>query len=148
VVHTASPVMTDVKIKTAVDGTLGAMRGALKHKVKRVVVTSSVAAVSTNNKSKLNFGPSDWTDPDSCEREYPKSKTHAEKAAWDFVKDLNDEDKFELATICPGLVYGPSVNERWSAAGSFMQTFANKGFTMTNDPWPTVDVRDVAEAHL
>jgi len=50
-------------IRPAVDGTLSAMKGALKHKAKRVVVTSSVASVSTGNLSKLNFDASDWTDP-------------------------------------------------------------------------------------
>merc|ERR1711935_429322 len=71
------------------------MRGALKHKVKRVVITSSIAAVSNGNTSKMLFTPDDWTDPADCLAErkaYALSKTYSEKAAWDFLKDLPGED--------------------------------------------------------
>ena len=42
---------------------------------------------------------------------YEKSKTLAEKAAWDFINDLPNEEKFELAIINPGLVVGPNLNK-------------------------------------
>jgi len=130
------------------------MKGALKHKVKKVVVTSSIAAIwCKTDKTQMKFGPSDWSDIEACDNagsmgEYFKSKTLAEKAAWDFIKDLKDEDKFELTTINPGLVYGPSLNGRYSLVGEFFKGFVEKGFTMPNDAWVSVCVRDVAEAHL
>lgn len=107
------------------------MRGAHKHKVKRVVVTSSIASVSTGNNTKLNFDSSDWTNPDEC-GSYAQSKTFAEKSAWDFLKDLPEEERFELATICPGFVFGPTLNGRWSAAGDYVKMWAAKGSLGTN----------------
>ena len=90
VVHTASPFPIakpkneDVLIKPAVEGTMAVMRASHKHKVKRVVITSSVAAiyVSSDPKQK-DFSVADWTDL-KLATPYEKSKTMAEKAAWDF----------------------------------------------------------------
>ena len=129
VVHVASPVAFGIfdpeeLIRPAVDGTLSAMRGALKHKVKRVVITSSIAAVSNGNTTKMKFDASDWTDPADCVGErkaYALSKTYSEKAAWDFVKDLKEEDRFELVSVLPALVFGRSLSGRWSAAGGFAE---------------------------
>ena len=90
VVHTASPFPDDIPkdenvlIRPAVDGTLAVMRAAHKYKVKRVVVTSSVASIMVqlqiNAKASYNF----WSDLQAC-KAYDKSKTLAEKAAWDFL---------------------------------------------------------------
>ena len=75
-------------------------------KVKRVVLTSSIAAVSGS--SYLNgktYSEDDWSDMTNI-APYPKSKTLAEKAAWDFLKERekNNETSFELAVINPGFV--------------------------------------------
>jgi dihydroflavonol-4-reductase len=90
VVHTASPFPIanpkneDVLIKPAVEGTLAVMRAALKNKVKRVVITSSVAAIYVaSDKTKTDFSTADWTDLTRA-TPYEKSKTMAEKAAWEF----------------------------------------------------------------
>jgi nucleoside-diphosphate-sugar epimerase len=115
-VHTASPFPLavpddeNVVIKPAVEGTLAAMRAAHKYKVKRVVLTSSVAAIyiqkPEDKKDVLN--ESDWTDP-SLAGPYEKSKTLAEKAAWDFVQSLPESERFELVVINPSLIMGPSI---------------------------------------
>jgi nucleoside-diphosphate-sugar epimerase len=91
VVHTASPFPAvnprdeNDLIKPAVEGTLAVMRAAHKHKVKRVVITSSVAAIMfhTPANRKPEYNESDWSELQGCGA-YEKSKLLAEKAAWDF----------------------------------------------------------------
>lgn len=85
------------------------MKGAHQHKVKRVVVTSSIAAIiaqAPDFKTEC-FDESFWTNTEVAPA-YPKSKTLAEKAAWDFVDSLPESEKFELATINPSFILGPS----------------------------------------
>ena len=96
VVHTASPFPIegpkneDELIKPAVEGTLAVMRAAHKHKVKRVVITSSVAAIfegHPENATPESFNENHWSiEANLTQRTdfYSKSKTMAEKAAWDF----------------------------------------------------------------
>jgi nucleoside-diphosphate-sugar epimerase len=117
VVHTASPFVLgkpkheDLLIKPAVEGTMSVMRAAHKNKVKRVVITSSVVAIYLSaDKKKLNFTVDDWTDLKTAPA-YDKSKTMAEKAAWDFQASLPEEERFEIVTICPGMVLGPNLNK-------------------------------------
>mmetsp|Transcript_40378 Transcript_40378/g.62101 ORF Transcript_40378/g.62101 Transcript_40378/m.62101 type:complete len:128 (-) Transcript_40378:439-822(-) len=116
IVHTASPFPLENPkddnelIKPAVEGTLTILQAAQKQKVKRVVLTSSVATIySKKDKSQRNFNDTDWSDLEACNAYY-KSKTLAEQAAWKFVQDLPSDEKFELVTICPGLVMGPNIN--------------------------------------
>ena len=76
-------------IKPAVDGTLGVMKGCHLHKVKRVVITSSVAAISQclpQDRPQNNiYNESHWSNPVGNHiNAYSKSKTLAERAAWDF----------------------------------------------------------------
>jgi nucleoside-diphosphate-sugar epimerase len=117
IVHTASPFPIvapkdeNELIKPAVEGTLAVMKAARINKVKRVVITSSVAAIyKTGVEGQSEFSEKDWTD---CKvaQPYEKSKTLAELAAWDFIKNLPEDEKFEVATINPGLVIGPNLNE-------------------------------------
>ena len=96
VVHTASPLITDnvsdenILIKPAVNGTLAVMKGCRAAKVKRVVITSSVSAIYCVDDDKWPdddiFTEADWSDLESKtgSQAYNKSKTLAEKAAWDF----------------------------------------------------------------
>lgn len=86
VVHTASPFPIakpkheNDLIIPAVEGTLAALKGAQKYKCKRVVVTSSVAAIwKTSDKKQINFNTDDWTDVKQKRvGAYEKSKTLAE----------------------------------------------------------------------
>ncbi len=106
IVHTASPVCDigtvfeneDEIIKPAVDGTLAIMKAAHKNKVKKVVITSSIAAiVGGNDDSDKVFTEEDWTDlTEEGMATYFKSKTLAEKAAWDFVANLPHEERIPL----------------------------------------------------
>lgn len=95
-------------IEPAVNGTLFVLKACVQpeSKVKRVVLTSSIAAVSGSSyeNGKL-YTEDDWSDMTNISP-YPKSKTLAEKAAWDFLKERekNNESTFELAVINPGFV--------------------------------------------
>jgi nucleoside-diphosphate-sugar epimerase len=117
VVHTASPFPIaapkdeNVLIKPAVEGTLSVCRAAQKHKVKRLVITSSVLAIMVkSDKNKSHFTISDWSDLEATQP-YEKSKTMAERAAWEFQKNLPGNEKFEIVTINPGFIMGPNLNE-------------------------------------
>lgn len=121
VAHTASPfVLEEPKdenelIKPAVDGTLAVMKGCKNAGVKRVVITSSIAAIvyceDIDVPDDEKFTEENWTDMNSegGKKAYNKSKTMAEHAAWDFVKALPASERFELVTICPSWIVGPAI---------------------------------------
>jgi len=68
---------------------MAAMRGAHLHKLKRVVLTSSVAAVQCTKELKQVYNEEDWSDPESpVMMPYYKSKYLAEKVAWDYIANL------------------------------------------------------------
>lgn len=128
---------------------MAVMKAAHKNKVKRVVITSSVAAIfKSNDKNKNHFTIEDWTDT-TVASPYEKSKTMAEKAAWDFQATLPQDEKFEIVTINPGLVLGPNLNKAQFSSGDIIKKLMMKEIPgMPKMSMPTVDVRDVAEAHL
>lgn len=114
-VHTASPFIMGVSnddedslIKPAVDGTLAACRASSKHGVKRLVVTSSVAAIYGHKPTPEVYTEEHWPKPEDCSP-YSKSKTMAELAVWDYVKNLPEAERFEVATINPCLIMGPQL---------------------------------------
>lgn len=122
-------------------------------RIKRVVVTSSVAAVSyTNDKPEGHvFSEDDWssTDP-KVNSAYVLSKALAEKAAWDFVAGLSQENTFELATVNPVLVLGPVLGGSVTSGSAELISKLVLG-TMPGVPqlpMGIVDVRDVALVHL
>ena len=114
VLHVASPISLDAQdeeyfVGPAVAGVERALKFAKKHQVKKVVLTSSVAAIFETTVLKQYYDESDWSDPNKPEiNHYAKSKTLAEMAAWDFVK--NEGNPFEFAVINPALVIGPSLS--------------------------------------
>lgn len=155
VLHVASPLpSTTVKdendlIVPARDGTLRVLRAARDAGVKRVVVTSSFAAIAYGNKSRDHvFDEKDWGDIDSPEaRAYPKSKTLAERAAWDFIK--KEGRSLELAVINPGAIFGPILHLDYSASLVLIKRLLNA--EMPGCPqlsYGIIDVRDVADAHI
>jgi len=76
---------------------------------------------------------------------YEKSKTLAEKAAWDFVKALPEDEKFELVCINPGLVLGPNLNKCNFSSGDIIANFmTGKMPGLALSQISIVDVRDVA----
>ena len=154
--HVASPfVIEDPKdenelIKPAKEGTLRALNAAKKAGIKRVVLTSSVAAVNSHMMS----GTSDhttWTDINSkYVTPYQKSKTIAEKAAWDFYNNQDSSNKMELAVINPGGVMGPQLgNDLGGASTQIVSQLISGKFPMIPAlSFPFIDVRDVAILHL
>lgn len=80
---------------------------------------------------------------------YEKSKTLAEKAAWDFVAKLPEADRFEVVCINPGLVLGPNLVECSFSSGDIIKKIMTGGMPgIPKIQFPCVDVRDVAKAHL
>ena len=155
--HVASPFPTETPkdendlIRPAKEGTLRVLRAASENGVKRVVLTSSVAAIAAGHPdSKTHFDESDWSLPDSPTIEsYPKSKTLAESAAWDFMKNLPQGHPLELAVINPGLVLGPLPDTHQRTSGELIQQLlGGKLPGLARLQFTCVDVRDVAAAHL
>ncbi|XP_064638473.1 uncharacterized protein LOC135494439 isoform X2 [Lineus longissimus] len=158
VIHVASPFPNaqpkDEKevIEPAVEGTKNVLKACVVEKVKRVVLTSSCVAVSgglTANDPEKVFAEEDWSDPEKVTEAYTKSKTLAEKAAWDYVKELSVEDKIEIATINPGYVLGPVVHGTAGTSTELCRRLLER--SMPACPrlnFPIVDVRDVALAHI
>ena len=154
--HVASPfVIEDPKdenelIKTAKEGTLRALNAAKKAGIKRVVLTSSVAAVNSHMMSG-NSDHTTWTDINSkYVTPYQKSKTIAEKAAWDFYNNQDNSNKMELAVINPGGVMGPQLgNDLGGASTQIVSQLISGKFPMIPAlSFPFIDVRDVAILHL
>lgn len=154
--HTASPFPLvqpkneDDVIRPAVDGTLRALRAAKAAGVKRVVLTSSVASIMEkgapdNGKA---YTPADWSDVDSTRiNAYSKSKTLAEKAAWEFVK--TEAPDMQLTAINPGLVLGPALDAHYGTSLSLVErVLASKDPMLPRFGLPGVDVRDVAQMHV
>ena len=77
------------------------MEAALKHNVKKIVVTSSVAAIIYGH-TKLNFNEEDWTDLDKKPSAYSKAKTLAERKAWEIYE--KNKDKIKLTCINPVII--------------------------------------------
>ena len=150
-VHTASPCPVAVPknenelIKPAVDGTLAVMRACHKNKVQRVVITSSCSAIyKSKDPKKTHFTPDDWSYTDGA-LPYEKSKTLAEKAAWDFIADLPEHEKFEVVTINPGLVLGPNLVSCQFSSGDVVKQIMYTGVRgLPHVTMPLIDVRDVA----
>jgi dihydroflavonol-4-reductase len=154
VLHVASPFPPeqpkdpDELIVPAREGTLRVLRASLDAGVKRVVVTSSVAAIRLSEDAPTRpLDERDWTDPDSPGlTPYVRSKTIAERAAWDLVRERGEEDR--LAVVNPGAIIGPALNDDLSYS---MQAVQRLLAGMPGAPrlgFSLVDVRDVADLEL
>jgi dihydroflavonol-4-reductase len=151
--HVASPISlehTDEEyfVQPAVDGVKRALTFAQKHGVKKVVLTSSVAAIFDTMEKKTSFNESDWSDTNNpAISAYSKSKTLAEKAAWEFVK--NEDHPFELAVINPALVVGASLSGDIGESNKAVEMVASGRMPVAVPlMFGYVDVRDVAAAHI
>ncbi len=157
ILHVASPFPSqppkheDDLIQPAREGTLRVLKAASSANVKRVVMTSSLAAITLGHEdddSKV-FNEDDWSRTDHDIGAYEKSKTLAEQAAWDFVKGLESDNALELSVINPGLILGPILDEDYSTSGELIRKLMRRQYPGCPDiSWPVVDVRDVADAHL
>ena len=137
-------------IRPAVDGTKRVLNACAESgTVKRVVLTSSVAAVASGHapgERKVRT-EADWSDPDRS-APYPKSKTLAERAAWALVQTLPPGQRFELAVINPGFVLGPVLNADAGTSNEVIRKLlAREMPACPHIGFAPVDVRDIAIAH-
>ena len=154
--HTASPVAIaqpkdeNDLIKPAREGTLRALKAAQKAGIKRVVMTSSVAAIMHHNDlgGRDQLDERDWNDLDPKHATvYSKSKTHAERAAWDYID--NAKVDIDLTTINPGVVLGAPLDETIGASISLIERIMRrKDPAVPHLGFACVDVRDVAKMHV
>lgn len=155
VLHVASPLPAsfpkheDELIVPAREGTLRVLRAARDAGVKRVVLTSSFAAIGYGRlEQTAPFTEKDWTDPNAKDvAPYPKSKTLAERAAWDFM--AKEGGALELTTVNPVAVFGPVLAPDYSASIQIIQRLMDGALPGAPQLYfGVVDVRDVADLHV
>lgn len=155
VLHVASPnPLLEPKDKNALvaparEGALRVLRAAKAAGVQRVVLTSSIVAITgIRHAGAHTYTEADWTDADAAEATaYTRSKTLAERAAWDYV---NGEGRgLELASVNPALVLGPVLEKDFGTSAELVhQILARKVPGFPRLGFSIVDVRDVASLHL
>jgi len=136
-------------IRPAREGTLRVLRAARDAGVKRVVVTSSFAAIGYGHGQRTaDYTEADWTDVDGpAVQPYMKSKTLAERAAWDFV--AAEGNGMELAVVNPVGIFGPALNDDLSTSIWLVKSMLEGKMPGLPDLWfGVVDVRDVAGLQL
>ena len=157
VLHVASPYVSyqpkdeNELIKPAVEGTSRVLKFAKKFGVKRVVVTSSVVAMLGDANASIDINSKSWTNINAKNvSAYVKSKTMAEKLAWDFVTNQHTNPPLELVVINPGPVFGPTLTGNLNGASMSMYKDLISG-KMPMLPQSSInmsDVRDVAGIHV
>ncbi|KAI5603622.1 hypothetical protein POPTR_001G256400v4 [Populus trichocarpa] len=157
VFHTASPFYHDVKdpqaelLDPAVKGTLNVLGSCARHpSIKRVVLTSSMAAVAYNRKPRTPDVVVDETwfsDPELCRESklwYVLSKTLAEDAAWKFAK----EKGMDMVAINPSMVIGPLLQPTLNTSAAAILSLIKGAQTFSNASFGWINVKDVANAHI
>jgi nucleoside-diphosphate-sugar epimerase len=154
VLHIASPLPTsapqheDELIVPAREGTLRVLRASRDAGVKRVVLTSSFAAIGYGHKpQQAPFTESNWSDIQGSVSAYVKSKTLAERAAWKFL--AYESGSLELSVVNPVAVLGPVLGQDFSASIQVVKRLLDGA--VPGCPrlcFGIVDVRDVAELHI
>ncbi|KAF8342995.1 D-lactaldehyde dehydrogenase [Cantharellus anzutake] len=179
VVHTASPIHFSAKSPDeynvpAIRGTVGVLESVANNgaKVKRVIITSSVSSVLHPAPDGYAYTEDDWNDHDVKQVEekgdkaspvsmYNASKVLAERAAWKFIEGNKDKIAFDLVTIMPSFVLGPTIHQVKDASSLNTSISLFRKYIIANalpappskeslltSPGGYVDVRDVAEAHV
>ncbi|KAK0487355.1 D-lactaldehyde dehydrogenase [Armillaria novae-zelandiae] len=177
IIHTASPVHLSADdpselIDPAVKGVEGVLKSALKNSgdsLKRIVITSSCAAIIAFSPTPVTISEAVWNEGlvKECEEKgrdasslakYSASKTLAEKAAWAFYEKHKPEIKWDISTINPPWIFGPVIHEVTtvdslnSSARFWYTAIVNEDFDgcspLTTPGHGWVDVRDVATAHI
>jgi nucleoside-diphosphate-sugar epimerase len=155
ILHVASPFPLeqpkdpDELIIPARDGALRVIDAALAAGAKRIVMTSSVASVrhGANDHTDHVFTEADWTDADNTRlTPYTRSKTIAEQAAWQRVREAGAEDR--LATVNPGAIIGPMLGDVRSPSLEAVERMLNGMPAMPRLGFSYVDVRDTADLHI
>ncbi|GAA4373259.1 NAD-dependent epimerase/dehydratase family protein [Agromyces bauzanensis] len=154
VLHVASPFPVrqpkdaSELIAPARDGSLRVLRAARDARVRRVVLTSSFAAVGYSSRPDRPFTEEDWTDPDDPGLSpYVRSKAIAERAAWDFV-DYEGGD-LELSVVNPVGIFGPALGADLSSSVALLRALlTGRVPAVPHGQTSGVDVRDVADLHV
>ncbi len=155
VLHVASPFPAGVPkhedelIVPAREGALRVLRASRDAGVKRVVLTSSFAAIGYGHAAqKAPFDETNWTDPNGEDvSPYVKSKTLAERAAWDFI--AREGGDLELSVVNPVGVFGPVLGPDYSTSILIVQRLMDGAAPgCPRFQFGIVDVRDVADLHI
>lgn len=156
VMHVASPFPMaqprdrDALTPAARDGALRVINAALDAGVPRVVMTASMVTMMyrPNRPALFPVIESDWTDNAwNALSAYVVSKTEAERAAWNLVKQRGAKDRF--TTVHPGLVVGPALDREFGASIEIIRMMMAGAYpAMPPVAYPIVDVRDVADLHV
>jgi dihydroflavonol-4-reductase len=154
VLHVASPFPPaqpkdpDELIVPAREGTLRVLRASLDAGVDRVVVTSSVAAITGGRKpASPPLTEENWSDPDNPSLSpYARSKTIAERAAWNLVRERGEVEK--LAVVNPGAILGPALSDDRSYSLEAIERLLGGIPGTPRIGFSFVDVRDVADLQL
>lgn len=150
--HLASPLIQathpDEVVVPARDGTLRVLRAARSAGVRRVVMTSSFAAVGYSPKPVRDYTEADWTDPETPGlAPYPLSKAVAERAAWDFIG--REGAGTELVVINPTWIAGPTLTrEARSSLQVFTAMLDGVMKVVPRQRFGIADVRDVSDLHI
>ena len=131
---------------------MNVLRASKEFGVKRVVMTSSIVTI-------IGVDPKDapdifteqcWSDIDQVADTYSKAKTMAERAAWEYVCAMPEDERLELVTILPNSILGPTEIDRGYATGTLIEAFMLDKFPggVPRNHNGVVDVRDCAMAHI
>lgn len=136
-------------IEPAKLGTLNILKAASANKVKRVVITSSIASIAygkTKNELTSVLNEDNWTDETDKKDTTPyiRSKTTAEKSAWEFIK--KDTSGLELTTVLPGAILGPVLeNDFGTSANIVIKLMDGSTPALPKIGFDIIDVRSVAD---
>jgi len=154
VLHVASPVydknMKDENsfIQPAKQGLLRALKPAIKYKIKRFVLTSSIAAITQGHED-IEIDEKSWSLIEKDTLPYIKSKTYAEKAMWNYMDEIDESEKIEVCTINPSFVFGPSLTYDMGASNLLIRgLLVGKLPALAKIQFNVVNVVDVARAHI
>jgi nucleoside-diphosphate-sugar epimerase len=152
--HVASPIPSvqpkdpNELIVPAREGALRVLRAARDAGARRIVLTSSFAAIGYTPKPGAEYTEADWTDPDTPGlAPYPRSKAIAERAAWDFM--AREGGDTQLVVVNPTFILGPTLTTEIRSSTQLIKAMLDG--TMTVAPrarFGIADVRDVADLHL
>lgn len=153
--HIASPFPRELPknendlIRPAKSGTLNILKAASENKVKRVVITSSAAAIvygKTKSELAKIFDENDWTDENNKKDSTPyfRSKTIAEKTAWDFLDKAHSD--LEMTTVLPGAILGPVLESDFgTSANMVIKILDGSSPALPKIGFDIVDVRSVTD---
>ncbi len=152
--HVASPIPSvqpkdpDELIVPARQGTVRVLKAARDAGARRVVLTSSFAAVGYSPKAVRDYTEEDWTDPDTPGLQpYPRSKAIAERAAWDFIGTEGGDT--QLVVVNPTFIAGPSLVPAVRSTLSYFKAIIEGTMpALPRQRFGVVDVRDVADAQI